>query len=206
MKISILAVPVIALLCSTASAQSLADVARKAEEERARIAAENKDKNKDKDPGDKDQKDAPKVITNEDLKTHPGDAALNAAAAKAEKAKAADEKAAAKKPVATDQLDKNDPKQTEAYWRRRATELHNRLAADEQKAREERVKVERFRHNTESIGCFACPARNQLESQLIRMDEEQAHLDAKVESDRAAIQDFEEEGRRLGILPGWLRP
>jgi len=37
------------------------------------------------------------------------------------------------------------------------------------------------------------------------MKEDQARLDAKVESDRAAIQAFEEEGRRAGILPGWLR-
>lgn len=173
---------------ANASAQSLADVAKRAEEERAKAAAEKK---------------APtKTITNEDLKKKPtetADAPGNGSAA--DKPKAGDAKPAAKKAAA----EKADPKQGEAYWRRRATELHARLTADEKPAAAGRERVDRLQRVVAAIECIACRERTQLESQLARMKEEQARLDAKVESDRAAIQAFEEEGRRAGILPGWLR-
>src|SRR5438094_7677977 len=97
---------------AAASAQSLADVAKKTEEERAKAAAEKK---------------APaQVITNEDLKKKPTETR--------------DVKPAAKKGTA----EKTDPKQQEAYWKRRATELHARLSADEKTAAAGRERVDRF--------------------------------------------------------------
>ena len=162
---------------ANASAQSLADVAKRAEEERAKAAAEKK---------------APaQVITNEDLNKRP-----------AETPKTGDGKPAAKKAAG----EKADPKQGEAYWKRRATELHARLTADEKLAAAGSDRVDRLQRVVAAIECIACRERTQRESQLARMKEDQARLDAKVESDRAAIQAFEEEGRRAGILPGWLRP
>ena len=158
---------------AAASAQSLADVAKKTEEERAKAAAAKK---------------APaQVITNEDLKKKPTETR--------------DVKPAAKKGAA----EKTDPKQGEAYWKRRATELHARLTADEKLAAAGRERLDRQQRTVAAIECIACRERTQLESQLARMKEQQARLDAKVESDRAAIRAFEEEGRRAGILPGWLR-
>lgn len=179
------------LLCcgGTASAQSLADVARRAEAERAKAAA--------------DKKEPTKVITNDDLKKDP--AAPEAPAAPGDTAKPVDKsKPAESKPAA--KKGEAEPTHSESYWRRRATELHGRLAADEKSAAAGREKVERLRHIIDALGCVVCKERNQLESQIIRMEEEQTKLDAKVASDRSAIQDFEEEGRRAGILPGWLRP
>ena len=171
-----------------ASAQSLADVAKRAEEERAKAAAEKK---------------APaQVITNEDLKKKPtetADAPGNASGA--DKSKTGDAKPGAKKVAA----EKTDPKQTEAYWKRRATELHARRTADEKTAAAGRDRVDRFQRVVAAIECIKCRERTQLESQFARMKEDQARLDAKVESDRAAIRAFEEEGRRAGVLPGWLR-
>jgi len=173
---------------ANASAQSLADVAKRAEEERAKAAAE--------------KKVPAQVITNEDLKKKPtetADAPGNARGAN--KQKTGEEKPAAKKAAG----EKADPKHGAAYWKRRATELHARLTADERPAAAGRERVNRLQRVVATIECVVCRERTQLESQLARMKEDQARLDAKVESDRAAIRAFEEEGRRAGILPGWLR-
>jgi hypothetical protein len=83
--------------------------------------------------------------------------------------------------------------------------LHARLAADEKTAAAGRERVDRFQRTVAAIECIKCRERTQLESQFARMKEDQARLDAKVESDRIAIQAFEDEGRRAGVLPGWLR-
>ena len=101
--------------------------------------------------------------------------------------------------------EKTDPKQGEAYWKRRATELHARLIADERPAAAGHERVDRLQRDVAAIECIKCRERTQLESQLARMKQDQTRLDTKVESDRAAIQAFEEEGRRAGALPGWLR-
>jgi len=118
-----------------------------------------------------------------------------------DKPKASETKAPAKKGDAG----KTDPKPGEAYWKRRAMELHARLAADETAAAGGREKIDRLQHIVDALGCVVCKERNQLESQLLRMRNDQIRLDAKVASDRTAIQEFEEEGRRAGVLPGWLR-
>jgi hypothetical protein len=172
-----------------ASAQSLADAAKRAEEERAKAAAEKK-------------APAP-VITNEDLKKKPTETADVPGNASGEnKPKTGEAKPGAKKAAA----EKADPKQGEAYWKRRATELHARLTADEKPAAAGRERVDSLQRDVAAIECIVCRERTQREAQLARMKQDQARLDAKVESDRAAIQAFEEEGRRAGILPGWLRP
>jgi len=184
----LIAIPIVALLSATASAQSLADVAKRAEEQRAKAAAENTT--------------PAKVITNVDLKP-----ALPVTAVPPAPVAGTPDTDEAKPPAkAKSDSDDVDPKKTEAYWKRRATELHAQLAADEKAAAPGREQIARMQHNADAIGCFICPARNQLESQLIQMREDQARLDAAVAADRAAISGFEEEGRRLGILPGWLRP
>jgi hypothetical protein len=179
-------IAIVSLLSTAASAQSLADVAKRAEEQRAKAAAEHKP--------------PAKVITNGDLKPAPPVTAVPPAPVAATPD-------AEEKPAAGNDATKDvDPKKTEAYWKRRATELHAQLAADEKAAVPGRDQMARMQHNIDAIACFICPARNQLESQLIQMQEEQKRLDAAVAADRAAISEFEEEGRRLGILPGWLRP
>ena len=186
---ALIAISIVALVPAAASAQSLADVAKRAEEQRAKAAAENK---------------APaKVITNSDLKPA---TPVTAVAPSPVADTAADE---VKPPAAKDAPGRTpdaDPKKTEAYWKRRANELHAQLAADEKAAAPGREQMARLQHNIDAIGCFICPARNQLESQLIQMQDDQKRLDAAVAADRAAISAFEEEGRRLGILPGWMRP
>ena len=173
----------VTLTAATVAAQSLADVAKRTEEERAKTAS---------------KKDAPtKVITNDDLKKDP-----NAPApAPDEKPKTATSKPAAKK-----ESEKAEPKQNEAAWKRRATELHVRLAEDERAAAAGRERVAQLQRNVDAIGCIGCKQTNQLQRQLWDLQETQAKLDAKVANDKAAIQEFEEEGRRAGILPGWLRP
>ena len=176
----ILFVLAFAAAATATAAQALADVAKKTEEERAKAAAA--------------KKEPPKVITNGDLRKDPNAAATAETGEAPEKPKAADEKRAEKKD------------QTEAYWKKRATELHERLATDEKTASIEREKLDRLRRNLDALGCIGCRQRNQLESQLVRQQDEQSRLDAKVKADKDAIQAFEEEGRKAGVLPGWLRP
>ena len=184
---ALIAMAIVSLLSTTASGQSLADVAKRAEEQRAKAAAEHKP--------------PAKVITNGDLKP-----ALPVTAVPPAPAAGRPDAEEAQPPAGNDATTDVDPKKTEAYWKRRATELHAQLAADEKAAVPGRDQMARLQHNIDAIGCFICPARNQLESQLIQMQEEQKRLDAAVAVDRLEIREFEEEGRRLGILPGWLRP
>jgi len=184
---ALIAIPIVSLLSTTASTQSLAEVAKRTAEQRAQAAAENKT--------------SAKVITNGDLKP-----ALPVTAVPPAPVTGTPDAEESKPPARNDATKDADPKKTEAYWKRRATELHGRLAADEQAAAPGRDQMSRLQHNIDAIACFICPVRNQLESQLIQMQEEQKRLDAAVLADRAAISAFEEEGRRLGILPGWLRP
>lgn len=185
---ALIAISIVALVSATSSAQSLADIAKRTEEQRAKAAAENK---------------APAtVITNSDLRPAPPVTAVPPSPVADAGGEAGPP---AQKHVHGGTVDA-DLKKTEAYWKRRANELHAQLAADEKAAAPGREQMARMQHNIDAIGCFICPARNQLESQLIQMQDEQKRLDAAVAADRAAISEFEEEGRRLGILPGWLRP
>lgn len=82
----------------------------------------------------------------------------------------------------------------EAYWRREAERLRDRLEPLEEKARDLRLRIEERRRK---------PGVHPLSDAQLRAW--QARLDGLDERIRGLQSRFEERARRAGALPGWLR-
>jgi hypothetical protein len=205
MRVCLIVVTVVLASAAPLSAQSLADVARK-EGERRQGAQQ-----------------APKTYTNKDLK--PTRAAEPAAPADGQPA--ADTAAAGAKPSpgagsappadATADAAKAPDKATgdaaagdtsrevkdQAYWSKRIAGLREQLSRDETylDALQSRINALTmdFVNRDDPI------QRDQIERDRTRALTELERLKKTVEQDRAAITDLEEEARRAGVPPGWLR-
>jgi ABC-type phosphate transport system auxiliary subunit len=162
----------------TALGQSLGDVAR--QEEQKKKSKENKEKKEAKPV---------RVYTEEDLKNATG--ALTIVGSEGT-------------PVTTGGASEGFA--TEAYWRSRAelrraavTQAEGRIAAIEK-------QLEALRLDRSPTANVGDPFRLQTMQAQIRTA--QTDLDTvrkQLEDARQALSDFEEEARRAGALPGWLR-
>ena len=181
---AVLTVIALSLASCSLHAQSLADVAKKTEEERAKAKQE---QTKSDDAKNTDNTPAAKVYTNKDLGT--------AAETKTE-------------PAAKDTSNKttpNEPVKDEAYWRGRFVKLvksfnprHDQELA-EATARVEYLK-EALKKTTEG-SYLRLSLQTQLESALADGDRAASYVNA----DLTAVEDLQEEGRKAGALPGWFR-
>jgi hypothetical protein len=162
--------------------QSLAEVARKEQERRKQI------------------KTPSRVYTNEDLKGARAPLTTGAATAEAKPAAAPSEGGAA--PAAQPPA-ASDPKKDEQAWRERIA-----------KAREELERQELFLQALQSraTGLYAeFTARDDPAQRLLierdrqRVLNEMERVKADIERLRKAVADIEEEARRAGVPPGWLR-
>ena len=158
-------------------AQSLADIARKEEERRKML------------------KEPAKVYTNKDLGAVPPapppveTPVLEAAkdADKADKAEGEDEK------VVKDQ----------AYWAGRAKDLQTQLDRDQSFADALQSRINAL---TADFTARDDPAqRSVIERDRQKALAELDRLTQAIKSDLKAIADFEDEARRAGVPPGWLR-
>lgn len=187
-----------AILPATAGAQSLADIARQEEARRKGVA------------------DAPKVYTNKDLKPAQAQApastppsAVSATASSTEAAapspapapgKGAPTKDAAAKDLAA--KDRSKPL-GEDEWRGRMKALtdsaeHDRLLLD---ALQSRVNA-----LTSDVTSRDDPAqRAALMAERVKALAEMDRLKKALAEDKAAAAALEEEARRAGVPPGWLR-
>jgi len=167
-----------------AGAQSLADVAKK-EEERRKKAPE-----------------PAKVYTNKDLgavpasSPAPAPAAGTAAAKPAEPAK--DEKDAKDK----DAKDKDAPKD-KAYWAGRLKAAQDQLDRDSTFADALQSKINAL--TTDFVNRDDPAQRAVIERDKQKALAQLAKLKQSVIDDKKAIADLEEEARRAGVPPGWLR-
>ena len=181
---------------SSVSAQSLADVAKKEQERRQGVKAADD-----------------KVYSNKDLKEVPTPAATaSAAPAAAPAAKEGEAKADAKddatKPDAAKadakKADaKSEPAQDEKYWRERMKRLrdqveHDKLLADALQSRVNALTTDFVNRDDPSQRALIAIDREKAVSELERMKK-------AVEDDTVAIASAEEEARRSGVPPGWLR-
>ena len=158
--------------------QGLADVAKKEEERRKKAAA------------------PAKVYTNKDLSPTPPAAPPTAAAAPA--AKPADDKTAAGK----DSTEKEQPKDQE-YWSSRMKALQQQLDRDSTFADALQSKINAL---TTDFSARDDPAqRAVIERERQKSIAEQNRLKKAMEDDKKAIADLQEEARRAGVPPGWLR-
>ena len=181
-------------------AQSLAEVARKEEERRKAIATPSK------------------VITNGDLR--PVTARPPAADAKAEnkepeKAPAEKEtppKDTTKEPATKDAATKDaaaakepakEPVKDKAYWTDRLKSLQEQLARDETYAEALQSRINAL--TTDFINRDDPAQKRVLEQTRLTAIAELDRLKQHIPEDKKAIADFQEEARRAGIPPGWLR-
>jgi hypothetical protein len=179
------------------AAQSLGDVAKKEEERRKAAPA------------------AGKVYTNKDLAPVPpsstppppdsGSTAGDSAAAGSDKA--ADAKAAADKDKEKDK-GKGDAKDSgaskdQAYWRGRMKAALESIERDTTLADAMQSRINAL--TTDFVNRDDPAQRTKIESERQKAMSELDRLKKQITADRKAVTDTEEEARRAGVPPGWLR-
>ena len=186
----LLAAAVVAPLTVSLQAQSLADAARKAEEQRVKAEQEQA---KTADTKDSDKPAATKVYTNKDLQNVPATAVVPAPP-----------ETVAKEPVVggTDlktRVEGTTTVKDEDWWRSRALALRRTLADNQTKLVAAQVYYDGLPDRAR--GVLGAP----VVEAWMKAKEEISRLSAVVVNDKRALADFEEEARRAGVPPGWLR-
>jgi len=167
---------IVAASGSTVSAQSLGDVARKEEARRKSVPAT-------------------KVYTNKDLgevKEAPAPAPATPSAATP----------AAPAPAASDAKDKG-PVKDQAYWAGRMKGLQGQLERDQNYADAMQTRINAL--TTDFVNRDDPAQRSVVERDRQKSIAELARLKKSIDDGKKAIADLEEEARRAGVPPGWLR-
>ena len=173
------------LIGAPLAGQSLADVARKEEARRKEIKAPSK------------------VLTNKDLGDAPAPAVPPppAAAAAALAADAKDKDKDAKDKDAKDAA--AEPKKDQAYWSGRKKALDEALGRDQTYADALQSRINAL--STDFVNRDDPAQRGVIERDRNRAVAELARLKDQIEKDKKALADLDEEARRAGVPPGWLR-
>jgi len=181
-------------------AQSLADIAKKEEERRKTISQ------------------PAKVITNKDLSPPPAPstpATAPAAAGGADAKPGSDAKAAGDAKAGSDAKGSADAtapkadaggkgeKKDQAYWSGKLKTLQQQLERDQSYADALQVKINAL--TTDFVNRDDPVQRSRIEGERTRSLAELARLKNAVIDDNKAIADLQEEARRAGVPPGWLR-
>ena len=179
-----------ALAPAALSAQSLADLARQEAERR------------------KETPDTPRVITNKDLPggAKGGGASTTAPTAKptADGSSAKDAKTDGKTADASGTKGKDaEPVKDQKYWAGRQKELTEQLGRDQiySDALQSRINA----LTTDFVNRDDPAQRAVIAGDRQRSIDEMERLKAAIAADKQAIADFQEEARRAGVPPGWLR-
>jgi hypothetical protein len=190
--------PVVRTLLATALAgtfavvaqgQSLADVAKKAEEERARKA----ESTKAETPA------AKKIYTNQDLVEAPAPAAdAPPVDAKTEPlVKGVTAKKASTAP--------REPLRNEAWWKRRMTGLRQSLDRATAACVAKAAQVQRLQADRDSVLALGVGRAGSTLNALAQARADLASCNAVKAGASRAVADAEEDARTHGVLPGWLR-
>ena len=171
------------------SAQSLADVAKKEEERRKEI------------------KQPTKVITNKDLAPAPAGStpapADGAAAPAAASGAAAKDAKGAKDSKDEKDAKANEPAKDKAYWAGRVKGLQDTLDRDQTYADALQSRINAL--TTDFVNRADPAQRAVIERDRQRSLAELAKLKEQIQKDKKALADLDEEARRAGVPPGWLR-
>jgi len=168
------------LRAQSQSTQSLGDVAKKEEERRKQV------------------KKPAKVITNDDLKSA-GGAAEVAPPAPAPQATKEQTKTEDKK----DEDKAKDPTKDQAYWAGRMKELQ--VALDRDTTYSEALQSRVNGLTTDFVNRDDPVQRGKIAGDRQKAINELDRLKKQIVDDKKAIADLEEEARRAGVPPGWLR-
>jgi len=175
---------VLVLLSGTVAAlhaQSLADIAKKEEERRKAI------------------KDSGKTYTNSDLHSVPP--ATTTGTTPAEPAKSTPP-AAADKDKKDGDKDK-DASKDKTYWRGRMKELQAQLDRDQTYADALQSRINQL--TTDFVGRDDPAQRAVIARDKQKAIDELNRLKQSIVTDKKPISDLEDEARRAGVPPGWLR-
>lgn len=181
----------LSLIAATAAplyAQSLADLSRKEEDRRKTI------------------KDPSKVYTNKDLgNVPPAPAAEPAPALKPDQATEADK---AGEPSKADKgKDKDEAKdktvKDQAYWSNRLKALQTQLDRDQEFSDALQTRISSL--TTDFVNRDDPAQRAVISATRDKAVAELERLKLAIEKDKQAIADLQEEARRAGVPPGWLR-
>lgn len=173
-------------------AQSLADVSRAEEERRKTIKA------------------PAKVITNKDLKapvpvtpTTTTDGTTPAPAAGAAATNAGTDKGAGTPAADAAPAGPTAGGKDQAYWKGRATDLQTQLERDRSYADALQSRINAL---TTDFANRSDPAqRAQVEADRSKAVADLERLNQTIQNDQKAISDLDDEARRAGVPPGWLR-
>lgn len=109
-------------------------------------------------------------------------------------------------PVASES--RQEPR-NEAYWRGRATGLRNAIAVAETRVRKAQDDYDAARKgNIQPLPIDALsqvPPNPLVNSEADRLQKDLEDAKAALTQAQKALADFEEEARKAGVLPGWLR-
>ena len=183
---------------SSASAQSLADVAQKESERRQATTAGKSYSNRDLRPTPQAPPDA--ADRAEPTAPAPADAVVDATSTLATADPAADPASDSKSDVADGK--KSDVKD-EAYWSKRMAELRERLDRDQTFMQALQSRVDAL--TSDFVNRDDPAQRGQIAGDRQKTLAELDRLRKAVEADKRSIPDLEEEARRSGVPAGWLR-
>ena len=159
-------------------AQTLADVARKEEERRKTI------------------REPAKVYTNKDLSAPPPGSPPAPVPAKAGETAKDDEKDSKTK-------DSKEPAKDQAYWAARMKTLQAALDRDQTFAEAMQTRVNSL--ITDFIARDDPAQKAVIAKNRDKAIADLAQLKQTILTDKKALDDFQEEARRAGVPPGWLR-
>lgn len=184
-RIAIVRILCLSLIVATAAplcAQSLADVSRKEEERRKAI------------------KEPSKVYTNKDLgNVPPAPAVEPTPALKADQAKDADKADAAK----SDEKPEDKTAKDQAYWSNRLKVLQAQLDHDQDFSDALQTRINSL--TTDFVNRDDPAQRAVIGATRDKSVAELDRLKMAIQGDQKAIADLQEEARRAGVPPGWLR-
>ena len=172
------------------AAQSLATVARQEEERRKNV------------------KDPAKVLTNKDLGSVPATSdaapAESPAATAASDAKAGEAgKDAAKDPNKDKAQDSKEPLKDQKYWADRLKLLQTQLDRDQSYSGALQTQINSL--TTDFVNRDDPAQKAQIDQNRQKALSELSRLNEAIGKDKKAIDDFNDEARRAGVPPGWLR-
>jgi hypothetical protein len=166
-------------------AQSLADVAKKEEERRKKVP------------------DAAKVYTNKDLSPAPTSSTPPPAAAPGEPSPAAATPGDASKAADAEKDKEKDPKKTQAYWGGKMKALQEEVSRNETFAEALQSRINAL--STDFVNRDDPAQRAVITQNRQKAMAELDRLKKTIADGKKAITDLEEDARRAGIPPGWLR-
>ena len=174
---------------AVAPAQSLAEVARREEARRKAV----------KEAG----KDAGKVYTNTDLRPDISKSEPAASAPPADKTADAAKPSGDGKDAPADKAKPGEPVKDQAYW-------SGRMAAARSALERSKIFADALQSRLNALSADFVnrddPAqRSQIELERQRATSELARVNKEIAEHTKAIADIEEEARKAGVPPGWLR-